>query len=191
MKLIRLSFVKKSTLQLEPYGFYYSIFSSRFFIVIEQVWITWTLVALNTKKTVAISLNGVPSWKSARTHQATRPFWRTLTFWHVMPQFAKPTASYQSLNQKSYPMVITIWTAAKKSPKPSWPPYTKHWATITSTWKVPSWNQTWSPQDKTPPNAPPPPKSVWPHSPLCVALFQLPFQVNTQIAAICLELKFN
>lgn len=89
------------------------------------------------------------------------------------------SALFQSLNQKSCPMATTISTVARRSPKLCWLPSTRLWATTTSTWRELCWSQTcallvWDSREPAQLLN----KSPQPPSPLCAALFQLPFPVN-------------
>lgn len=59
------------------------------FVFYVQVWTIWENVALNTRRTVAISQNGVACSKSPRTPPATKQCSRTRTFWPVTPPSAR------------------------------------------------------------------------------------------------------
>ena len=148
-------------------------------ILFLQVWTTWLLVALSTRKTVATSPSGVACWRLARTPPATRQLWRTPTFWPVMHPFASLSALFQLLSQRFCPMVTTIWTDAWRWLRPFWPLATRHWATTTCTWRELCWNQTCAPLEwATRELSQLLIKSHGPPSPLCAELFQALFRVR-------------
>lgn len=146
-----------------------------------QVWMTWLHVAPNTRRTDVTLLNGVAYWRLARIPQATKPFWKMLMSWPVMPAFASHNASSQLLSPRSYPMATTIWIVAKRSPKLCSPPATKHWATITFSWKVPCWNQICAHLDKAIQRRQQMPKLLWLPYRHCVALYHQRYLVSLYI----------
>lgn len=146
---------------------------------LPQVSTIWLSVALSTRRTDATSPSGVACWRSVRTRRATRPSWRTPTFWPATLQSASRSASFRSSSQKSCPMATTTSTVARKSPKSSWLPSTRLWATTTSTWRELCWNPTCAPLEcSTREPDPRPNRSLAPPSPLCAALSQLLFPVR-------------